>query len=195
MQTEHQLTLPLKNKDQLNSIKVGDIVYVNGTIATSRDMAHKYFYENLENDNKIINELQETLQMGAIYHCGPIINLKNNSVISAGPTTSIREEPYQADIIRLFNLSAIIGKGGMGTNTLAALKKYKCVYLNAVGGAGSYYAKNLTVKNVYFLKDFGMPEAIWILEAKNLFTIATMDLNDNSKYTEIKNNSYKKLKN
>jgi len=67
-------------------------------------------------------------------------------VKAAGPTTSSREEPYEADVIRRYGVRAVIGKGGMGAKTLAALKEFGAVYLNAIGGAAQYYAR--TVKEV-----------------------------------------------
>ncbi len=194
MPTKHTLTLPLENKSQLDSIQVGDIVSLDGIIITSRDMAHKFYVENINSNDDVINKLHDFLKMGAIYHCGPIVNLENNKIISAGPTTSIREEPYQKEVIKLFNLSFVIGKGGMGQKTLEGLKTSKALYLNAIGGAGSFYANNLKVLDVFKLNEFGMPEAIWVLKVKNLFTIATMDFRGKSIYNDIDKMSKSKLK-
>ncbi|NOY05577.1 MAG: fumarate hydratase, partial [Chlorobi bacterium] len=117
-------------------------------------------------------------------------------VKAAGPTTSIREEPYQAEIIKKFGIRAVIGKGGMGAKTLAGLKEHGAVYLNAIGGAAQYYAESLVeVKDVYFLEEFGIPEAMWVYEAKEFPAIVTMDANGNSLHREIEEDSAKRLEN
>ncbi len=82
-----------------------------------------------------------------IYHCGPVVaglDTKNYKFMAAGPTTSIREEPYQGDIMRHFNVKAVIGKGGMGPKTLRACGEVPCLYLHAIGGAASWIAQTVT---------------------------------------------------
>jgi len=185
-----KLKTPL-SKEVVKKLKVGDLVKISGTIITARDMAHKYLLK------KEIKKLK--LNNGIIYHCGPIAKKnKKWKIIVAGPTTSIREEPYEADIIRKYNVKAIIGKGGMGDKTLKAMKKYGCVYISVVGGAAAFLAsKIIKVKNVYMLKEFGIPEALWELEVKDLPGIVTMDSHGKSLHKNILKNSekqYKKLK-
>jgi fumarate hydratase class I len=126
---------------------------------------------------------------GVIYHCGPVVvkdEAGNWKVTAAGPTTSIREEPYQWQIIRDFGTRAIIGKGGMGDRTLAACKEHGCVYLHGVGGAAQVLAECVKkVRNVYFLKEFGSPEAIWELEVENFPAVVTIDSHGNSLHKEV----------
>ncbi len=112
---------------------------------------------------------------------------------AAGPTTSSREEPYQADVIRKFGVRAIIGKGGMGAKTLAALKEVGAVYFSAIGGAAQYYSNCITeVEGVDFL-DFGIPEAMWHVKAKDFPVIVTMDAHGNSLHAEVDKASAKEL--
>jgi fumarate hydratase class I len=107
-------------------------------------------------------------------------------VTAAGPTTSIREEPYQADVIRRFGVRAIIGKGGMGKKTLAALKEFGAVYLHAIGGAAQFYARCLPkVTGVYLLEELGVPEAMWNFVARDMVAIVTMDAHGNSLHEEV----------
>src|SRR5204863_6294472 len=126
---------------------------------------------------------------GIIYHCGPVV-LKDEGgqwrVTAAGPTTSIREEPYQGEIIGKFGVRAVIGKGGMGEKTLAACKQFGCVYLHAIGGAAQVLAECIkAVRGVYFMEKFGAPEAIWELEVENFPAVVTMDARGNSLHREV----------
>ncbi|MGB5872544.1 MAG: FumA C-terminus/TtdB family hydratase beta subunit, partial [Bacteroidota bacterium] len=127
------------------------------------------------------------LQGAALYHCGPVALKKGDTwtMNAAGPTTSSREEPYQAEVIRKFGLRAVIGKGGMGPKTLAALQEYGAVYLNAIGGAAQYYAKCITKVEGVDLFEFGIPEAMWHLRVKDFPAIVTMDAKGNSLHAEI----------
>ena len=88
------------------------------------------------------------------------------TVTAAGPTTSIREEPYQADIIGKYGIRAVIGKGGMGARTLAGLKQHGAVYLNAIGGAAQFYARCIERVEGVSLMEFGTPEAMWHLQLR-----------------------------
>ncbi|MFC4075658.1 fumarate hydratase [Salinithrix halophila] len=180
------LTPPI-TEEQIRSLKVGDVVILNGPLHTGRDALHKYL---IDHDSPV------DLNGGVIYHCGPVM-LKdkdgNWEVKAAGPTTSIREEPYQADIIGKFGIRAVIGKGGMGARTLAGLKEHGAVYLNAIGGAAQYYADCIThVDGVDFM-EFGVPEAMWHLQVKNFAAIVTMDANGNSLHKEVENTSLERL--
>jgi tartrate/fumarate subfamily iron-sulfur-dependent hydro-lyase beta chain len=137
------------------------------------------------------------LREGIIYHCGPVV-LKdergNWKVTAAGPTTSIREEPYQGDIIKKFGVRGVIGKGGMGDRTSAACKEFGCVYLHSVGGAAQVLAECVKkVRNVYLLEKFGSPEAIWELEVENFPAFVTMDAHGNSLHKEIYSQSHAAL--
>ena len=181
-----RLRVPLQ-EDEIRALKVGDAVLLSGTIYTGRDSFHAH---HMDHDAPV------DLSGGVIYHCGPVM-LKNGDqwqVRAAGPTTSIREEPYQADIIGKFGLRAVIGKGGMGARTLAGLQEHGAVYLNAVGGAAQHIAR--CVKNVAavdYLEEFGVPEAMWHLEVEDLPLFVTMDSHGNSLHAEVDKSSWEKL--
>ncbi len=182
-----RLTTPLKEAD-VRKLKVGDIVSISGKIFTGRDSVHQYLMHN---------DAPTDLADGIIYHCGPVVTKSEIGewiVQAAGPTTSSREEPFQADIIEKFGLRAIIGKGGMGNNTLSALQNCGAVYLHAIGGAARFYAKSLPrVHNVYLLDEFGIPEAMWKIEAKDFITIVTMDSHGNSLHADVLEKSKQNL--
>lgn len=183
---EVRLTPPISEAD-IRSLRVGDVVILDGIIHTGRDALHKYLIDH---------DAPVDLTGGVIYHCGPVM-LKNPEggweVKAAGPTTSIREEPYQADIIKKFGIRAVIGKGGMGARTLQGLKEHGAVYLNAIGGAAQYYADCITgVEGVHFM-NFGVPEAMWHLRVKNFAAIVTMDAHGNSLHKDIEMDSLEKL--
>lgn len=181
------LTPPL-TEEQIRQLKVGDIVVINGPMFTGRDALHKYL---MDHDSPV------DLNGAVLYHCGPVMLKDENgnwTVKAAGPTTSIREEPYQGDIIKKFGIRVVIGKGGMGLKTLQALKAHGAVYLNAIGGAAQYYADCITrVEGVYFLEAFGVPEAMWHLHVKNFAAIVTMDAHGNSLHEDVEKSSLAKL--
>jgi tartrate/fumarate subfamily iron-sulfur-dependent hydro-lyase beta chain len=175
----------------IRSLKVGDSIEISGTLFTGRDAVHKYLHEGgkLPAGVNLLN--------GILYHCGPVV-IKDDvgkwKVTAAGPTTSIREEPYQGQIIKEFGLRGVIGKGGMGERTLAACQDQGCVYLHAVGGAAQVLAETIKfVRNVYLLEKFGAPEAIWELEVEKFPCVVTMDANGNSLHKEVFEASQKAL--
>ncbi|WP_438446163.1 fumarate hydratase [Gorillibacterium sp. sgz5001074] len=175
-------------EEQIRGLKVGDVVIINGLIHTGRDALHHYL---MEHDSPV------DLDGSVIYHCGPVM-LKDDAgewhVMAAGPTTSIREEPYQGDVIKKFGIRAVIGKGGMGPKTLKALGEHGAVYLNAIGGAAQYYAKCLKkVEGVDFLKEFGIPEAMWHLQCEGFAAIVTMDSHGNSLHADVEKTSIERL--
>ncbi|MGA2625420.1 MAG: fumarate hydratase [Bacteroidota bacterium] len=174
---EVTLTTPI-SEEQIRSLKVGDVVLLNGMMHTGRDTLHHHL---LTHDSPV------DLRGAALYHCGPVALKKDGKwfLNAAGPTTSGREEPYQADVIKKFGLRAVIGKGGMGAKTLAALKEHGAVYLNAIGGAAQYYTKCIVdVEGVDFL-DFGIPEAMWHIKVKDFPAIVTMDAHGNSLHADV----------
>jgi tartrate/fumarate subfamily iron-sulfur-dependent hydro-lyase beta chain len=177
-----RLRTPLTEADA-RKLRIGDRVELTGAIVTARDAAHKYLVEG----GKV------PFDLNVIYHCGPIV--KGKKVVSAGPTTSIREEPYEAEVIRKFRVRAVIGKGGMGERTMKALRKHGCVYLAAVGGAGALMAERMkAVKGVHKLKEFGAPEAFWAFDVEDLPLTVTMDARGNSIYKNVEAESAKRLK-
>ncbi|GBF77483.1 fumarate hydratase [Paenibacillus sp. 598K] len=174
------------SEEQIRSLRVGDIVIINGEMHTGRDALHKHL---MDHDAPI------DLQGSVIYHCGPVM-LKDESgwqVKAAGPTTSIREEPYQGDIIKKFGIRAVIGKGGMGPKTLAALQEHGAVYLNAIGGAAQYYAECFKQVNGVDFLEFGIPEAMWHLKTEGFAAIVTMDAHGNSLHADVEKDSFAKL--
>lgn len=177
-----KLTYPF-TEQQVRALRVGDAVEISGVLFTGRDAVHKYLYKGGELPPGV------DLRNAIIYHCGPVVIRDEKGawqVMAAGPTTSIREEPYQAELIRRFNLRGIIGKGGMGEQTLAACKQYGCVYLHAIGGAAQVLAeKILRVRNVHLLEKFGAPEAIWELEVRDFPAVVTMDSHGRSLHQEV----------
>jgi len=170
-------------EEKIRALKMGDAVEISGIVFTGRDVVHKYLHEGGALPAGV------NLREGIIYHCGPVV-IKDDAgqwkVTAAGPTTSIREEPYQGQIIRDFGIRGVIGKGGMGDKTLSACHDYGCVYLHAIGGAAQVLAECIVrVRNVYFLKEFGSPEAIWELEVKDFPVVVTMDSHGNSLHKEV----------
>ncbi len=185
-----QLSAPF-TLEKIAALKVGDAVEISGILYTGRDAVHKYLHDGGELPKEV------NLQDGIIYHCGPVV-LKdeqgNWKVTAAGPTTSIREEPYQGDIIKQFGLRGVIGKGGMGSRTLAACKESGCVYFHAIGGAAQVLAECIKrVRNVYLLEKFGSPEAIWELEVERFPVVVTMDSHGNSLHEEVFSRSQAEL--
>lgn len=171
------------SEDQIRELKVGDEVGITGIVFTGRDAVHKFLHEG--------GELPEGVSFkgSIIYHCGPVVIKDENGewqITAAGPTTSIREEPYQGDIMKKFGLRGVIGKGGMGPETLAACGQNGGVYLHAIGGAAQVLAERITkVRNVHFLEEFGSPEAIWELEVDKFPAVVTMDSHGRSLHAEV----------
>lgn len=167
-----RLKTPLSEAD-VRKLKVGDVVLLDGVVFTGRDAVHKYLHDGGELD---------VIRNGVIYHCGPVV-LQNGSeyrVVAAGPTTSIREEPYQADIIKRFGVKAVIGKGGMGAKTQKACQEHGCVYLHGIGGAAQIYAQCVQRVLSVRLEQFGSPEAVWELEVKNFPAVVAIDAHGNN---------------
>jgi fumarate hydratase class I len=176
------LTSPF-TEDKIRALKVGNEVEITGVLFTGRDAVHKHLHEGGALPPGV------NLRDGILYHCGPVV-LKDDrgewKVVAAGPTTSIREEPYQGQIIRDFGLRGVIGKGGMGDRTLAACREHGCVYLHAIGGAAQVLAECVKrVRNVYLLEEFGSPEAIWELEVERFPAVVTMDAHGGSLHREV----------
>ncbi len=191
----HKLTIPLSD-EVVRELKVGDAVALSGTIVTGRDAAHKWMIETFikktreprGDDLQVYQTLKPLLQGGAIYHCGPVVaglDTGEYRFVAAGPTTSIREEPYQGDVMRHFKLKAVIGKGGMGAKTLAACQEVPAVYLHAIGGAATLIARSVQrVVGVYKM-DFGVPEAMWVIEVQDFPAVVTMDSHGGSLHAEV----------
>ena len=179
------LTPPL-TEAQMRALKVGDVVLITGEMYTGRDNVHAYLMKNPP---------PVDLNGAVLYHCGPVMLKEGErwTVKAAGPTTSIREEPYQADVIKRYGVRAVIGKGGMGPKTLAALKEFGAVYLNGIGGAAQYYARTMERVLGVSLMEFGIPEAMWHVRVKDFVAIVTMDAHGNSLHADVEHATGKVL--
>jgi fumarate hydratase class I len=185
--TGREVTLQAPITDaQVRALKVGDVVLISGRMFTGRDAVHHHI---------VSHEPPVELRGSALYHCGPVVKKEGDSwtVTAAGPTTSIREEPYQGDVIRKYGIRAVIGKGGMGAKTLAALKECGAVYLNAIGGAAQFYARTIDAVDGVSLLEFGTPEALWHLRVTDFPAIVTMDAHGNSLHRDVERASGEKL--
>lgn len=190
--------------EQVRNLKVGDPVLLSGIMVTGRDAAHKWMIETFiqqtrppqADDETVYQALLPLLKGGVIYHCGPVVaglDTKQYRFVAAGPTTSTREEPYQGDVMRHFHVQGVIGKGGMGPKTLAACQEVPGLYLHAIGGAATLIAQTVTrVLEVYKL-EFGVPEALWVIEAKDFPVVVTMDAHGNSLHAEVDQHSKQAL--
>ena len=177
---EKTLRAPL-TAEQVRELKVGDVVLISGELYTGRDAVHAHL---MKNDPPV------DLNGSILYHCGPVV-LKDDKyrIKAAGPTTSIREEPYQGEIIKRYGVRVVIGKGGMGPKTLAAMKEHGAVYLNGIGGAAQYYAQCIDEVLDVHLLDFGIPEAMWHLRVTDFPAIVTMDAHGNSLHADVEKSS------
>lgn len=203
------LRVPI-SEEAVRSLHVGDTVRLSGVIVTGRDAAHKYMVETFirpsaddrhrspsipESEREVYQELTRLLKESVIYHCGPVVRRlpplsaeKEESweFVAAGPTTSIREEVYEPDVIAHFGLRGVIGKGGMGPNTLRACHDHGAAYLHAVGGAASLIADAVQeVLTVYKKDEFGVPEAFWVIRVEDFPLVVTMDTHGKSIHDEV----------
>jgi fumarate hydratase class I len=171
---------------QIRTLKVGDVVLINGSMYTGRDAVHAYLMKNPP---------PVDLNGQVLYHCGPVMLKQGDKWIvkAAGPTTSSREEPYEAYVINTYGVRVVIGKGGMGKKTLEALQSYGAVYLNAIGGAAQFYARAFKEVKGQYLAEFGIPEAMWHLRAENFAAIVTMDAHGNSLHADVEQETGKQL--
>jgi fumarate hydratase class I len=197
------LTLPL-SETSVRGLHVGDPVSLHGVMVTGRDAAHKWLVETFVRktqtpkveDLAALEGLRPLLRGGAIYHCGPVVaglEAKAYRFVAAGPTTSTREEPYQAEVLQHFGVRAVIGKGGMLGKTLEGCRKHGAAYLHAIGGAATLIAEScIEVLGVYKL-DFGVPEAFWEIRVEDFPCVVTMDSHGQSLHEKIEADSKKML--
>lgn len=198
----HNLSIPI-SEEAIRSLRIGDVVSLHGVMVTARDTAHKYMVENFveratppEAELATYRLLQDVLRNGVIYHCGPVVAKTDGkwSFVSAGPTTSIREEVFEDQVIEHFGVRGIIGKGGMGKRTLEACRKFGAVYFHAIGGAAAVIADSVKeVEDVYKL-EFGVPEAFWRIRVADFRVVVTMDSHGASIHDEIEQKSAAILK-
>ena len=190
-----EIKIPISD-ETIRELKVGDPVLLSGVMVTGRDAAHKWMIKSFirqtrepqGDDLQVYEELKGLLNGSVIYHCGPVVSgldTKEYKFVAAGPTTSIREEPYQAEVMKHFNLKGVIGKGGMGAKTLKGCEETPGVYFHAIGGAASFIAQSVQrVLGVYKL-EFGVPEAMWVIEVKDFPVVVTMDSHSGSQHATI----------
>jgi fumarate hydratase class I len=194
-----QISIPISD-ETIRDLNVGDPVALSGVMVTGRDAAHKWMVETFikrshqpnEDDMQVYQAIKPLLAGGVIYHCGPVVaglETEEYQFVAAGPTTSTREEPYQSDVMHHFNLKGVIGKGGMGPKTLAACRDVPGVYFHAVGGAASLIAQSVERVLGVYKYEFGVPEAMWVIQVKDFPAVVTMDSHANSLHAEIDSRS------
>jgi fumarate hydratase class I len=184
-----KLSYPFSH-EAVRELKVGDMVLITGKLFTGRDAVHKRLHDGVKPPVDLSNQI--------IYHCGPVIlqdkKTKEYKVTAAGPTTSIREEPYQADVMKDYGIVGVIGKGGMGPKTLQGCKEYGCVYFHAIGGAAQVLAEKIDSVDAVYWSDLGSPEAIWELSVTDFPVVVTMDAHGNSLHEKVQASSEQELK-
>jgi fumarate hydratase class I len=198
-----ELNIPIDD-ETIRGLRCGEAVLLNGVMLTARDAAHKWMTDTFirklrpeqDDDAHVHTELERLLRGGVIYHCGPVVSgldTKEYVFMAAGPTTSIREEPYQAEVLKHFNIKGVIGKGGMGEKTLAACADTPAVYLHAIGGAASYLAQRVTRVLGVLKLEFGVPEAMWVIEVRQFPAVVTMDAQGGSLHAQVEQRSRRAL--
>jgi fumarate hydratase subunit beta len=194
-----KLTMPISD-EEIRDLKVGDTVLLTGVMLTGRDSVHKWMVDTFidkktpatPDDEKIYQAIKPQLDGGVIYHCGPVVSgldTGDYKFVAAGPTTSIREEPYQGRVMEHFNIKGVIGKGGMGAKTLAACGSVPGVYFHAIGGAATLIAQSVKKVLGVHKMEFGVPEAIWVLEVEDFPVVVTMDSHGSSIHNDIEEKS------
>jgi fumarate hydratase class I len=182
-----RLTYPFDEKT-IRSLKAGEAVSISGRIYTGRDKFHKYFADG----GKVTVDFRD----GALYHCGPVVvrDPEGWRVMAAGPTTSVRENPYEPRFIAESGVRVIIGKGGMDSATLAAMKRCGCVYVQAVGGAAALSAAAVKkVAGVSYLEEFGAAEAVWHFDVEDFRGVVAMDASGRSLFDDVGADSRRRL--
>lgn len=184
-----KLTFPF-TEEKIRDLKCGEMVLLSGKLVTGRDAVHKRLHEGVRPPMNLENYI--------IYHCGPVMMKDAKSgkyrCLAAGPTTSIREEPYQWQVFRDHKVRGVIGKGGMGEKTLNACKEYGAVYFHAVGGAAQVFAEKIVSVDAVHWMELGPPEAIWELAIVDFPVLVTMDSHGNSLHKEIQGKSLQALR-
>ena len=198
-----EITIPI-SPDTIKTLHTGDTVALSGIVATGRDTVHKWmidtFIRNTRkpegDDLEVYEKIKPIFKESIIYHCGPIVSGVDTGeykFVAAGPTTSIREEPYQSEVLHHFDMRGVIGKGGMGANTLQACQDVPAVYFHAIGGAATLIAKSVEKVLGVYKMSFGVPEAIWVLRVKEFPVVVTMDSHGVSLHDEVEAESRKKF--
>lgn len=199
-----EITIPISD-EVIRSLHVGEPVELSGIMVTGRDAVHKWMSETFikktreprVDDLEVYEAIKKYLDQRVLYHCGPVVSgieTKEYKFVAAGPTTSTREEPYQADVMKHFNIKGVIGKGGMGAKTLQGCVETSGVYFHAIGGAATFLAQTVQkVLGVYKLEEFGVPEAMWVIEVQRFPVVVTMDSHGQSKHSLLDESSHQVL--
>ncbi|MBC8335666.1 MAG: fumarate hydratase C-terminal domain-containing protein [Anaerolineales bacterium] len=198
-----KITIPISD-EAIRELKVGDSVLLSGVMLTGRDAVHKWMNDTfitkkrqpVGDDLEVFEAIKPILDGGIIYHCGPVVSgveTGDYKFVAAGPTTSIREEPYQALVMEHFNIKGVIGKGGMGAKTLKGCQDTPAVYFHAIGGAASLIAQCVQKVLAVHKLDFGVPEAIWVIDVKDFLVVVTMDSHGGSQHAVVEEKSQKVL--
>jgi fumarate hydratase subunit beta len=199
-----EITIPI-SPETIRELHTGDTVALTGVLATGRDAVHKWMIDTFirktreptGDDLEVYEAIKPIFKESLIYHCGPVVSgleTGDYKFVAAGPTTSIREEPYQSEVMHHFDMRGVIGKGGMGANTLQACQDVPAAYFHAIGGAATLIAESVEeVIGVYKL-DFGVPEAIWVLKVNQFPVVVTMDSHGKSIHEDVERTSMEKLK-
>ena len=194
-----KINIPIDD-ETIRELKVGEPVLLSGIMVTGRDAAHKWMIETFIKKTRVpqaddllaYDALKKLLNGAVIYHCGPVVaglDTKEYRFVAAGPTTSIREEPYQADVMKHFNVKGVIGKGGMGPKTLKGCEETPGVYFHAIGGAASFIAQSVKKVLGVYKMDFGVPEAMWVIQVQDFPVVVTMDSHGQSQHAVIESSS------
>ena len=198
-----ELTIPI-SPEEIKSLHIGDSVGLTGILATGRDTVHKWMIDTFirktkeptDDDLEIYEAIKPIFKESLIYHCGPVVaglDTGEYKFVAAGPTTSIREEPYQSEVMHHFEMRGVIGKGGMGPSTLKACQDVPAAYFHAIGGAATLIAESVEKVVGVYKMDFGVPEAIWVLRVKKFPVVVTMDSHGKSIHDQVEANSKEKL--
>jgi fumarate hydratase subunit beta len=199
-----EITIPI-SPEAIKELHCGDTVALTGILATGRDTVHKWMIDTFirktrepeGDDLEVYEAIKPIFKESLIYHCGPVVSGLDTGdyrFVAAGPTTSIREEPYQSEVMHHFDMRGVIGKGGMGAKTLQACQEVPAVYFHAVGGAATLIAESVEQVIGVYKMDFGVPEAIWVLKVKGFPVVVTMDSHGESMHAEVEKESNLKLK-
>ncbi len=186
-----ELRTPI-SEDAVRRLRVGDLVFVTGLVVTARDAAHTRILQYVREKRKMPIDLRGL----PLFHCGPLVRKADGewAVLAAGPTTSMRMETLESEVIKAFGVRLIIGKGGMGKKTKKALAEFGAAYGMFTGGAAVLVARMIKqVKQVEWL-DLGMPEALWVLEVEAFGPlIIAMDTHGNDLFEKVQRTAEKRM--